>query len=201
MRASEIREEMLNDGLVDRLLFCGIPDDGENADCAIVLGSSKAAKYRVPVAAKLYHAGRVPKVMLCGGALRDFGDVTESEAQNMKKRALTLGIPEADLILEENSQNTIENLLFAMVELQRNLWLNRVKKVFLVTTTYHMRRSLLAASYLFPDHIQVIPCPAEDNTTTRENWMNSEKGRTRVEKEAKSLLQWVENGVIPDFEI
>jgi len=50
MLVSKIKEEDLTIQVVDRLLFQGIEDTGETADCILVLGSVKAAKYRVPVA-------------------------------------------------------------------------------------------------------------------------------------------------------
>ncbi len=66
MLVSKIKEEDLTFEIIDRLLFQDLVDTGENANCIIVLGSSKAAKYRVPVVAEAYHAGRTPKIVLCG---------------------------------------------------------------------------------------------------------------------------------------
>lgn len=87
------------------------------------------------------------------------------------------------------------------MELQRSMWLNKVKSVLLVTTTYHMRRSLHIAKYLFPSHISVYPCPADDTTTKRDNWMNTPKGIDRVKEEALDIVRCVNNSVIPDFKI
>lgn len=81
------------------------------------------------------------------------------------------------------------------------MWLNKVKSVLLVTTTYHMRRSLQIARYLFPSHINIYPCPADDTTTKRDNWMNTPEGIDRVKKEALNIVKCVNNGVFPDFEI
>lgn len=64
-----------------------------------------------------------------------------------------------------------------------------------------MRRSLHIARYLFPSHIEVYPCPADDNTTRRDNWMNSPEGIKRAKEEALNIVKFVNNGVIPDFEI
>ena len=88
-----------------------------------------------------------------------------------------------------------------MIELQRTLWLNKVRRVLLVTTAYHMRRSLAIARYLFPDHIEIIPCPANDNNTRRDDWMNTQVGTDRAKKEAMKIIESVLNGIIPDFEI
>ncbi len=201
MWVSEITEVNLADELVDRLLFEGLEDTGENVDCIIVLGSIKATRYRVPIAVKAYNSGRASKIMLCGGALRDFSDGACIEAEHMYKRTLELGIPEEDIILENTSKSTVENLLCALVELQRTFWLNKISKVLLVTASYHMRRSLAIARYLFPAHIDIVPCPADDDNTNRENWMNTPKGIERARGEALNIVSCVKNGVIPDFEI
>lgn len=201
MLVSRIKEEDLTLEVVDRLLFQGLEDTGENADCIIVLGSIKAAKYRVPVAVDAYNAGRTSKLMLCGGKLRDFPDGKYSEAEHMRQAALALGVAEEDIVLENSSQNTVENILFALIELQRSFYLNHVHGVLLVTTAYHMRRSLAIARYLLPKHITVIPCPANDNNTRRDNWMNTQVGTDRAKKEAMKIVESVLNGIIPDFEI
>ena len=201
MLVSKITEADLAPEIIDRILFQDITDTGENADCILVLGSAKAAKYRIPVAVQTYKAGRAKKIMLCGGKLRDFPEGKFSEAHHMLQAALALGVPEEDIILETSSQNTVENILFALTELQRTFWLNRIRRVLLVTTTYHMRRSLAVARYLFPKHISVIPCPADDTHTRRDSWMHSSVGIDRAKSEAMNIVQFVMGGVIPDFEI
>lgn len=133
--------------------------------------------------------------------MRSFFGEAMAEADNMHKKALELGIPETNIILEKSSQNTIENILFSLIELQRSMWLNKIKSILLVTTTYHMRRSLHIAKYLYPSHISVYPCPADDTTTKRDNWMNTTEGIDRVNREALNIVRCVNNGVIPDFEI
>ena len=201
MLVSRITEADLTIEVIDKLLFQGLEDTGENVDCIIVLGSIKAAKYRVPVAAQAYKAGRASKLMLCGGKLRDFPDGKYSESEHMCQATLELGVAEEDIVLENSSQNTVENILFALVELQRSFCLNKVHSVLLVTTAYHMRRSLAIARYLLPKHITVIPCPANDNNTRRDNWMNTQVGTDRAKKEAMKIAESVLNGIIPDFEI
>ncbi len=201
MLVSKIKEDNLTFEVIDRLLFQGLEDTGENADCIIVLGSVKAAKYRVPVAVDVYNAGRASKLMLCGGVLRDFPGGKCSEAEHMCKTALELGVAEEHIILENSSQNTVENIRFALVELQRNFGLNEIRRVLLVTTVFHMRRSLAIARYLFPDQIDIVPCPANDNNTRRDNWMNTPAGIERAKGEAMNIVRYVIDGIIPDFEI
>ena len=201
MLVSSIKEEDLSPELVDKLLFQGLEDTGESADCMIVLGSLKASQYRVPVAVEAYKAGRAKRIMLCGGKLRDFPDGRYSEAAHMQKAALQLGVAEEDMLLENASQHTVENIRFALFSLEKAFGLDSVHRVLLVTTAYHMRRSLAIARHLFPAHISIIPCPANDTHTRRDNWTDTSIGTERAKGEARKLIQYVNSGIIPDFEI
>ena len=201
MLVSKIKEADLNTDVIDRLLFQDLKDTGGKADCIIVLGSIKAGKYRVPVAAQAYKAGRADKLLLCGGKLRDFPDGQYSEAEHMRKAAIALGISGEDIILENKSLNTVENIQFATEILQQSMGLNTLHTVLLVTTAYHMRRSLAITRNLFPEHIKVLPCPANDTNTRRDNWMNTPVGTKRAKEEAMKIVAYVNNGIIPDFEI
>jgi len=198
MWVSEIDKDHLTDEIIGRVLFKGIEDTGENADCIIVLGSNKALLYKVPVAVKAYHDGRASKILLSGGIVNGWD---KGHAEDMRDKAIELGVKAEEIIIEGESQNTVENMLCSLLALQRTFWLNRVNKVLLVTTTYHMRRSLAIARYLFPDHIKVIPCPADDNNTKRENWMDSGEGRERATSEVFKIINCVNYGLFPDFEV
>ena len=198
---STLTREKLNEDIIDRVLFEGLEDTGENADCVIVLGSMKASAYRVPVAVRIYQCHRADKIIMCGGKVRDFSEGAMCESQHMRICAETLGVESADILVDEHSMNTVENILEALVLLQRNFGLNRIHRVVLVTTSYHMRRSLCIAQYLFPNHIKVIPCPADDTNTRRDNWMNNDKGRNRVLNEMEKIIGSVKDGLFPDFEV
>lgn len=199
MLVSKIKEEDMTPEVIDRLLFQDLEDTGEHADCIIVLGSLKAAQYRVPVAVQIYQAGRAEKIVLCGGKLRHFPEGISSEAAHMRRAAPD--VADEDIILEKTSQNTVENIRFALIELQRLIGLDKIQRIILVTTAYHMRRSLAIARNLSPAHITILPCPANDNHTRRDNWMKTAVGIDRVKKEAMKIVWYVKNGTIPDFEI
>ena len=201
MLVSEIKKDRLTDDIVDRLLFRNLEDAGAYVDCILVLGSTKASRYRIPVAVQAYQNNRAGKLLLSGGKVKDFPEGRMSEAEHMRLHVIAQGVRPEDILLETSSMNTIENMLGSLMELQRAFCINRVKKLLLVTTTYHMRRSLALAQYLFPEHIQVYPCPADDTNTRRDNWTQSEAGRKRALDEADKIIQCVENGLFPDFEL
>lgn len=89
----------------------------EPADVAIVMGSYPAkALPRIQKAADLYHRQLVKKLILTGKPLVD--GVTE--AQWLKRWALSLGVAEEDLLLEEAATNSKENMLFCRPIIEAN---------------------------------------------------------------------------------
>ena len=201
MLLSELANRELTDRMIDGILFEGLEDTGKAADCMIVLGSTKASQYRIPVAVSAYRENRAPKLLLSGGKGKEFREGRMSEADHMCRTAVALGVKREDIVLETRSRNTVENILGSLFELQRAFCINRVRSVLLTTTSYHMRRSLAIARYLFPEHIEVLPCPAEDARTRRDNWACHEEGRKRAADEARKIIACVKNGLFPDFEV
>ncbi|MFR5119759.1 MAG: hypothetical protein ACLTD2_07075 [Ruminococcus sp.] len=82
MKASQLTKENITPEIVDKLLFKGLDYKGETADVIIVLGSRKACDYRVPLAAKLFHEGKAPHLIFCGGKVQktSLGDMAEYKA-------------------------------------------------------------------------------------------------------------------------
>ncbi len=89
-------------------------------------------------AIELYKKGKIKKILYSGGS----GSVLhqdEKEGPWIKRYLMTLGIPEQDILTEDNSRNTHENALMA------EPILNHIApngKYLLITSAYHMRRSL-----------------------------------------------------------
>ena len=70
-------------------------------------------------AAELYHQGYAPKVLFTGGLGRNTKKLmTEPEAVKFAKVAMECGVPEEDLILEDRSENTKDNIVFTRELLQ-----------------------------------------------------------------------------------
>ena len=89
---------------------------------------------RIDRAEALYKAGRAPKILLSGSALE--GKV--SEAQMMARLLRQRGIPDAVIILENDSRFTYENARFTDVLMRGQ----KLKSALLVTSALHMPRAL-----------------------------------------------------------
>jgi uncharacterized SAM-binding protein YcdF (DUF218 family) len=201
MKVSKLKKEDLTREVIDKILYDGLEESGDKGDCIVVFGSSKANRYRVPKAASVYLEGRAPNILLCGGQFYETDYGMLSEAAIMKRKALELGIPEKDIILEELSMTTKENLICAALLLERTFKLCNIHSLLLVTTNYHMRRCLLMAQTYMPGWIKFYPCPADDMNTKRENWFKSEKGYQRAYDEVCKIISYINEKSISDFEI
>jgi uncharacterized SAM-binding protein YcdF (DUF218 family) len=134
-----------------------------NADAIVVLGGGgytwinrpgvtlDGLKYsRLAQGARLYRAGRAPRVILSGG-----GEGGRTEARNMARGMEKFGVPRAALLLEERSNDTTTNARYT-AELARR---HGVHRILLVTSAVHMPR----ASLLFRrTGVEVVEVPVPE---------------------------------------
>lgn len=138
------------------------------ADAIVVLGGGMASNTnklvyaemmegadRVWQAARLYRAGKAPLVIASGIAERD----------STLPLLLDFGIPEAATLVENDSRNTEENAKFVERELKERFGAERRLRIILVTSAWHMRRSLLMFSRYAPS-LDVVPSAADYPTLT-----------------------------------
>ncbi len=123
-------------------------DQVPQAGALVVLGGGMSARTekrmyadlssaadRVWHAARLFHAGKAPLLVLSGGGGDEPGAVPEAEA--MQRFLLDLGVPDSALLLEARSANTRQNAsMTAALLAQRG-----VTRVLLVTSALHMARA------------------------------------------------------------
>lgn len=97
--------------------YLGMHQQPEKADCIVGFGNFNTDIARR--AAELYLQGYAPKVLFTGGLGRNTqGLLPESEAVRFAKVAMACGVPEGDILLEDKSTNTAENILFTREKLR-----------------------------------------------------------------------------------
>jgi len=182
--------------------------NGPKAEAIIVLGGHTAnnranwflpfdaatARSRVARAAELYLAGRAPRVIVSGGALE--GKV--SEARNMARLLRQRGVPDAALLLENQSRTTRENA----VQTQRMLREHGISSVLLVTSALHMPRSM--ATFAKQTETTVIAAPVAPQIYTPDNgslniWLPDlrtlDASRSIIKEYAGLLVYWLRGWV------
>ena len=109
-------------------------------------------------AAELYHQGFAPKILFTGGLGRNTeGLLPEPEAVRFAKVAMECGVPEADIILEDKSTNTKENILFTRDKL-RELGIPH-DHILGVHQPFMERRIASAMGVYWPEQNFSVTCP------------------------------------------
>lgn len=85
---------------------------------------------------QLYKMGKVEKILISGGH-GGFTEADYSEAATLKRAFLTLGVPENNIHLEENSKNTHQSAQNSKSILNER----GVEKILLITSSFHMKRA------------------------------------------------------------
>ena len=132
-------------------------EDQSNADAIVVLGGGisqqregfptpdlKQGADRAWYAAKLYAAGKAPIVVTSNAGAERCDNIL----------LMDFGVPGSAIKLETSARNTEENAKFVAKMLGNN------KKILLVTSAWHMRRSILMFKKYAPG-VEVIPAATD----------------------------------------
>lgn len=94
---------------------------------------------RVTHTIQLYKAGLIEKILISGGTGRLTGE-SEPEADKFKKVMVLMGVPDADILIENETRNTGESAREVKKILSTQGF--EGKDCVLITSAFHMRRSL-----------------------------------------------------------
>jgi len=117
---------------------------------------------RLIYAARLYREGKAQRLLLSGGGIEWYTPSSANPAAEMAELLELLGVPEEAMILEDRSQNTLQNAQFTKTILAQM----GVERVLLVTSAMHMPRSVRVFER---QGLEVIPAPT-DYTVTQIGW-------------------------------
>ncbi len=145
-----------------QMYFFGKTDYRRHADAIVVFGArayadgrpSQALADRVRTACELYREGYAPKLILSGGP----GDGAIDEPEAMRRLALTLGVRDADLILDPAGLNT--HATVANTRLLFEKW--GFHRVLAVSHFYHLPRVKLAYQHA---SLMIYTVPARETYT------------------------------------
>jgi uncharacterized SAM-binding protein YcdF (DUF218 family) len=170
----------------------------DRLDMVVVLGGgihpsghlrqeAELSKFTYP---RFYHGVRVFQqnhaslLAFCGGPDREGG---ESEAETMRAMALSLGVPEGRIVAEETSRTTFENI----ANLARLLPAGQGRRIGLVTTAIHMRRSCGVFQNQFPGDT-IIPIPVYYTYDPAGSFLgNFVPSSGNLEKSSVALHEWI----------
>jgi uncharacterized SAM-binding protein YcdF (DUF218 family) len=127
---------------------------------------------RMLYAAKLYHEGKAPVVVVTGGYIEWLGTAMP-EADGMQEILMLAGVPEEVIWLESRARNTYENAIYVK-EIVAELGIQRI---ILVTSAMHMPRSV---AIFERQGFEVIPAPVDYTVTMGDATVGSPDLGTRL---------------------
>ena len=152
----------------------------KHADAAVVLGAavwsqnvSPVFRERINHAVDLYRKGKVRKLIFTGGQ----GNSNEpTEAAAASSYAQANGIPIQDILVEQNSHTTFENIVNA----KQLADANSLKTVLIVSDPMHMKRAMTMAR-----DVGLIAYPSPTPTTRYVGW------RTQMSELARETFYYL----------
>ena len=109
-------------------------------------------------AAELYHEGWAPLVLFTGGLGRNTKEMwTKPEAERFADVAISAGVPADRILIENQSTNTAENILFTKKLLEGR----EVKSIIGIHKPFMERRLFAAMGIYWPEMPCVITSPQE----------------------------------------
>lgn len=176
----------LSDEQITALLFS--EDPVRPVDYVIVMGGYQQA--RADRAAELYWRGLTKKIIVTGGMVTG-APCPMSQAKFLASYLGQQGISTNDIFLEDQSQNTPENL-----KMSARFVGHQPTSLGLVTIPYHILRVRLTAAIVLPEHlVSVFP---DSRLYIKDLWPSSEPWRQRVLGEVVKLAEYARKGDIQD---
>lgn len=200
MNLSEIDDTNLSDEEIENIVFGGISYEDECTMYGLVFGNSMLIDERVNTAVDAYKTGKIKKIIFSGGSngISNQEENVVPEAIRMRDLAIKMGIPAADIFVEDQSNNTFENIrnTFALFDSAS------LSEIALISSEFHLKRCLAIIKKEYP-HIRVVLIPSYDGFSDKDDWrlsdMSWNSGRSLVTYEAKLLIKYAREGKIFDL--
>ena len=112
-------------------------------------GPSPTLRRRTAHAAKMWHAGRAPIIVVCGG----MGKNAPTESAAMHQILRDLRVPDSAIVQEDRSQTTYENIRNAAEMITQ-------RDIIIVTDRYHSLRARMVARHFGLTATSSCPAPA-----------------------------------------
>ena len=205
MKVSKLTEEKVN-GLTPKdkweLVCNGADDSGDTAEFALLLGTKpEIARERAEAAAELYRSGRVKYIIPSGGVEWETENGEKlSEACYMAYILAENGVPDKAILLENEAKTTKENMIFGALLINRRTKFYGDKKVIIVTSDYHMKRSLLLARTFMPSFVKLGGYPAKVKGEIG-SWLENKDNVALLDTEIYLFRSIYSHGLIEDTEI
>ncbi|HEV2314792.1 MAG TPA: YdcF family protein [Candidatus Acidoferrales bacterium] len=145
------------------------PQPPAASDVIVILSDDDFTADRASRAAELYHAGWAPKIVASGRRLRPYASIAELMQKDLEAR----GVPEKAIIpYPHDAVDTLIELTDIRGFVRQHGW----KRVMIVTSNFHTRRTRYLCRHIFPADIKVLVESAPDVNYDPDSWWRTRGG-------------------------
>ncbi len=166
------------------------------ADIAVVFGSN-GRKSLAEKAFELYQKGLVKKIVVTGGYK---GSFKKTEAEDIQARLLNLGVRSNDILIENKSLNTGQNVVLTRQLIEKEIGLEKVGSIIAVGNVTASRRFLMTLKKHWPEAFVMI-APANPYNVPKNKWYKVDKFKCDVMNQYVKIPLYFEKGFIKEVDI
>jgi uncharacterized SAM-binding protein YcdF (DUF218 family) len=149
--------------------FWIVNDAPQASDAIVMLGDDNYNGDRAARAAELFKAGWAPRVIASGRYIRPYATISELEAHDLADH----GVPQNAIVrFAHQATDTHDECADIGQLMTQHGW----KRILLVTSTYHTRRSRYICSRLLPPGAVLRMEAARDSDYDPDNWWRTRDG-------------------------
>jgi len=149
--------------------FWVVDEPPETSDVIVVLSGDNYDAERAARAASLFKSGMAPRVVATGRALRSYATTTDL----MKRDLIEHGVPETAIVpFTHKADDTRDEAAVVSEFVASHGW----KKILLVTSNYHTRRSQYIYEHTLPSNDQLLTVAAPDSDYDPNYWWKTRTG-------------------------
>ncbi|HEV2618216.1 MAG TPA: YdcF family protein [Candidatus Acidoferrales bacterium] len=144
-------------------------DTPAESDVIVILSDDDFTADRASRAAELYHAGWAPRIVASGRRLRPYASIAELMEKDLEAR----GVPEKAIIpYPHDATDTLIELTDIRGFVRQHGW----KRVMIVTSSFHTRRTRYVCRHIFPADVKVLVEAASDVNYDPDSWWRTRGG-------------------------
>ncbi|HEU5114202.1 MAG TPA: YdcF family protein [Candidatus Paceibacterota bacterium] len=169
-------------------------------DVAFVFGTHYGWQESCARAAELYLAGFVPKILTTGGNKGE--SWKEPEGRVMADELVRLGVKRSDIVIEDKSTNTLENVTMGREALDRAIGLENVRTIVAVAKEFHSRRTLMTLARHMPARMKykvALYTSPYLTLSRRHNWTETDEGRKKITGEFEKIRKYLDKGDLAEI--
>lgn len=167
------------------------------ADLGFVFGTRHGVDAFCDEAARLWHEGYFPRLLVTGGATLG---CDRPEASVMRDLLIERGVSSKSILVEERARNTGENVVFSLPILDEAVGLPNISSLIAIGKFCTSRRYLMTLERHWPD-VRKMLHPIHYHDVARDKWTEDAELSQRVLGEWRRIGPYFEKGFIAEVDL